>query len=327
MRYTVVIPAYNEDGVLVETHKRITDVMKSTAEDYELIFVDDGSTDGTEPLLEKLAEEDDHTRILQFSRNFGHQVAITAGMDHATGDAVVVIDADLQDPPSVILEMIEKWREGYEVVYGRRIKRKGESFFKKATAAVFYRFLRSMTDVAIPVDVGDFRLIDRNVCDVLKAFREKNRFVRGLVSWVGFRQTAVTYVREERLAGTTKYPLRRMIRFALDGVTSFSYKPLKLASLLGVLVALAGFIYLVYVLYLRVFTARTVAGWTTIVSLMLIFNGIILIILGIIGEYIGRIYEESKNRPLYVIRKRKGFLRNTSTDTPDNENNRQAKSE
>lgn len=307
MHYSVIIPVYNEEKVLLETHKGITKVMQSCGESYELIFIDDGSTDNTARLLEQLVDEDDHLRVLELSRNFGHQVAITAGMDYAVGDAVIVIDADLQDPPEVILEMIEKWREGYEVVYGRRIKRRGESFFKRATAAFFYRFLRLLTDVAIPVDVGDFRLLDRKVCDVLKAIREKNRFVRGLVSWVGFRQIAVSYVRERRLVGKTKYPLRKMIRFAVDGMTSFSNKPLKLASLLGVLLAFAGFVYLVYVLYLRIFTEKTIEGWTSIVSLTLIFNGVILIILGIMGEYIGRIYEELKDRPLYIIRKRMGF--------------------
>jgi dolichol-phosphate mannosyltransferase len=223
-------------------------------------------------------------------------------MDYASGRAIVVIDADLQDPPEVIPEMIEKWKQGFDVVYGKRSKRKGESIFKKVTASVFYRFLKSMTTVTIPVDVGDFRLIDRKVCDTMKLIREKNRFIRGLVSWSGFKQAAVEYVREERFAGVTKYPLKKMIRFAFDGITSFSHKPLKIATKLGILCSLGGFIYLFVVLYQAIILKMTWPGWASSISITLIFNGIILIILGIIGEYIGRIYDESKNRPLYVVR-------------------------
>ncbi|MCK5057004.1 MAG: glycosyltransferase, partial [Candidatus Aminicenantes bacterium] len=217
------------------------------------------------------------------------------------------IDADLQDPPRVIPQMIDRWKEGYDVVYGKRLKRKGETIFKKLTAAAFYRFLKKMTDVDIPVDVGDFRLIDRSVCDAMKKISERNRFVRGLISWLGFKQGEVMYEREERYAGITKYPLRQMIRFALNGVFSFSYKPLKIATFLGIFASAAGFFYLVYALYQKFFTDVTVTGWTSLVSLILIFNGLILFILGIIGEYLGRIYDESKNRPLYVIRERLNF--------------------
>jgi dolichol-phosphate mannosyltransferase len=245
--------------------------------------------------------------VIGFSRNFGHQIAISAGMDHASGDAVIVIDADLQDPPSVILQMIAKWKEGYDVVYGRRGERQGETAFKKATAFVFYRLLRGLTDVDIPPDVGDFRLIDRKVCEVMSRIRERNRFVRGLISWVGFRQTAVSYVREKRFAGETKYPLSKMLRFAFDAIFGFSYRPLKLASYLGVLTSLAGFIYFVYAMYLKFFTSRTVQGWTSIIGLNLVFNGIVLLILGIMGEYLGRIYDESKARPFYVVRDKLGF--------------------
>jgi glycosyltransferase involved in cell wall biosynthesis len=306
-RYSILVPAHDEEAVLPECHRQLKEVMDSTGERYELIFIDDGSRDRTGEVLEALAAADPNVKVLSFSRNFGHQVAITAGMDHAAGDAVVVIDADLQDPPAVILEMIEKWKEGYDVVYGRRGERQGETAFKKATAYVFYRLLRSMTEVDIPTDVGDFRLIDRKVCDVLMRMQERNRFVRGLISWVGFRQTAVSYVREKRFAGDTKYPLSKMLRFALDAIFSFSHRPLKLASYLGLLTSFAGFAYFGYAIYLKVFTDRTVQGWTSLIGFTLVFDGIVLLILGIIGEYLGRIYDESKNRPFYVVREKLGF--------------------
>jgi dolichol-phosphate mannosyltransferase len=305
--YSVIVPMYNEELVIEHTYERLKETMDEAGEPYELIFVNDGSKDRTVELVNLIAECDPNVRLVDFSRNFGHQIAISAGMDYAKGDAVVVIDADLQDPPSVILAMIEKWKEGYEVVYGRRLKRKGETLFKKLTAKAFYRLLRSMTNVDIPLDTGDFRLIDRKVCDVLRGLKEKNRFVRGLISWIGFRQTSVEYVREERFAGETKYPLKKMISFALDGITSFSYKPLKIATYLGFLLSLSSFAYLLIVLYQGFFTDTTQPGWATIVVLNLLFNGIILILLGVIGEYIGRIYDESKDRPLYIVREAKGF--------------------
>jgi len=306
-RYSILVPAHNEEAVLAECHRRLTEVMDSTGERYEIIFIDDGSRDRTGAILQELADADPNVKVIGFSRNFGHQIAISAGMDHASGDAVIVIDADLQDPPSVILQMIAKWKEGYDVVYGRRGERQGETAFKKATAFVFYRLLRGLTDVDIPPDVGDFRLIDRKVCEVMSRIRERNRFVRGLISWVGFRQTAVSYVREKRFAGETKYPLSKMLRFAFDAIFGFSYRPLKLASYLGVLTSLAGFIYFVYAMYLKFFTSRTVQGWTSIIGLNLVFNGIVLLILGIMGEYLGRIYDESKARPFYVVRDKLGF--------------------
>jgi polyisoprenyl-phosphate glycosyltransferase len=306
-RYSILVPAHNEEAVLAECHRRLKEVMDTTGEPYELIFVDDGSRDRTGEVLNGLAEADPNVKVITFSRNFGHQIAISAGMDHASGDAVVVIDADLQDPPEVILEMIAKWKEGYDVVYGKRGERQGETAFKKATAFLFYRLLRSMTDVDIPTDVGDFRLIDRKVCDVMARIRERNRFVRGLISWVGFRQTSVSYVREKRFAGETKYPLSKMMRFALDAIFGFSYRPLKLASYLGLLTSVGGFAYAGYALYLKCFTSRTVQGWTSIIALNLIFDGIVLLILGMMGEYIGRIYDESKDRPFYVVRDKSGF--------------------
>ena len=233
VRYSVVVPVYNEEAVAQECYVRLTKVMASLRDAYELIFVDDGSRDQTNAIISNICRQDSHVRLVSFSRNFGHQAAISAGMDLSSGQAVIIIDADLQDPPEVIIEMVKKWKEGYDVVYGQREKRKGESVFKKATAKLFYRFLSAQTDVDIPVDTGDFRLIDRKVCDVLSSLTEKNRYVRGLVSFAGFRQTGVRYVRDERFAGETKYPLKKMMNFAVDATTSFSKKPLKLAGYVG----------------------------------------------------------------------------------------------
>jgi len=307
--YSIVVPVFNEEEVISVTYERLKKVMDTTGKPYELLFVNDGSADRTAQILSAICQKDTNVKLINFSRNFGHQIAISAGMDNALGQAVVVIDADLQDPPEIILQMIEKWKEGYEVVYATRKERKGETFFKKWTAAVFYRLLRSMTDVNIPVDTGDFRLIDRKVCNVMKNIKEKNRFVRGLVSWAGFRQTAVEYVREERFAGETKYPLCKMIKLSLDAMTSFSHKPLKLAIYLGFLFSSLSFLYLLFAIFEKLFTSYTVPGWTSIMATSLFFNGIILIILGIIGEYIGRIYDETKNRPLYIIGSKEGFGR------------------
>jgi glycosyltransferase involved in cell wall biosynthesis len=306
VKYSVIVPMYNEEEVIEHTYERLKLVMDNADDSYELIFVNDGSKDRTVELISMVCDFDPNVRLINFSRNFGHQIAISAGMDYAKGEAIVVIDADLQDPPEVILDMIAKWKEGYEVVYGKRLKRKGETAFKKLTAKLFYRTLRSLTNVDIPVDTGDFRLIDRKVCDVLRGLKEKNRFVRGLVSWVGFRQTMVEYEREERFAGETKYPLKK-ISFAIDGITSFSYKPLKIATYIGFALSLTSFLYLLVVIFQRMFTGTTITGWASIVAVNLLFNGIILMLLGIIGEYIGRIYDESKNRPLYIIREVQGY--------------------
>ncbi len=307
IRISIVIPMYNEEEVIAETYRRLREVMLQQPEPFELVFVNDGSRDRTAEIIREIASFDRTVRLIDFSRNFGHQVAISAGMDYALGDAVVVIDADLQDPPSVILQMIEKWKEGYDVVYGRRLKRKGETLFKKTTAKMFYRLLKSMTTVDIPVDTGDFRLIDRKVCDVLRSLKEKNRYVRGLVSWAGFKQTAVEYVREERFAGETKYPLKKMLRFAADGITSFSYKPLRLATYLGMTVSVGSFLYLIIVIAQKLFTNSTQEGWASTVAILLFFNGIMLMLMGIIGEYIGRIYDETKDRPLYIVREASGY--------------------
>lgn len=309
VKYSVVIPVYNEALVIRETYKRLKRVMEQTDGVYELLFVNDGSKDETLDMLKELAVRDDTVKYLDFSRNFGHQIAITAGMDYASGEAIVIIDADLQDPPELILEMIEKWKEGYDVVYAKRTKRKGETFFKKATAYAFYRLLQAATEIDIPLDTGDFRLIDRKVRDELVGMRERSRFVRGLVSWVGFKQTAIEYERDERFAGETKYPLKKMIRFSLDGITSFSYKPLKLASLLGFLLSLVSVVWMIVVLYLKLFTHSTVTGWSSLVMAVLFFNGVVLMMLGVMGEYIGRIYDEVKHRPLYILKESWGIRR------------------
>ena len=304
---SVVVPLYNEEEVICESYRRLKSVMDKTGEEYELIFINDGSRDKTPKIVAELSQNDTHVKLLCFSRNFGHQIAITAGMDYAKGDAVVIIDADLQDPPEIIPKMIEKWKEGYHVVYGKRLKRHGETIFKKVTAKLFYRFLQSMTQVDIPTDTGDFRLIDRKVCDTMKRLNERNRYVRGLVSWVGFKQYALEYERDERFAGETKYPLKKMLKLAMDGITSFSYKPLKLATLVGFGLSGLSFLYLIYILIQKMMGIPTAWGWASLLAVQLFFNGVILIILGILGAYVGRIYEECKERPLYIIQEEIGF--------------------
>jgi glycosyltransferase involved in cell wall biosynthesis len=304
---SIVIPMYNEELVVKESYQRLKKVADGFKETYELVFVNDGSRDRTVAILSEICNSDARVKLIDFSRNFGHQVAITAGMDYASGEAIVVIDGDLQDPPEVIPQMIAKWHEGYDVVYGKRLERKGDTLFKKITAKFFYRLLKRMTDVDIPVDTGDFRLIDRKVAEALKSVNEKNRYIRGLISWLGFKQIGVEFSRDKRFAGETKYPLKKMLKFAFDAITSFSYKPLKLASYVGFLLSLFSFIYLLIVVYQKFFTMNTIPGWASILAVNLFFNGIILMILGIIGEYIGRIYDEAKGRPLYVIRELKNF--------------------
>ncbi|ACV64974.1 glycosyl transferase family 2 [Desulfofarcimen acetoxidans DSM 771] len=307
--YSIVVPVFNEEAVIAVTYERLKKVMDTTGESYELLFVNDGSSDQTAEIIDRICRQDDHVKLINFSRNFGHQIAISAGMDNALGQAVVVIDADLQDPPEVIWQMIERWKKGYEVVYATRKERKGETLFKKWTAAAFYRLLKFITDIDIPVDTGDFRLIDRKVCNVMKNLKEKNRFVRGLVSWVGFRQTAVEYVREERFAGESKYPLRKMIKLSLDAITTFSYKPLKLAVCLGFVFSSLSLVYLFFALLERLIGTYTLPAWALLIAMGIFLNGIILSVLGIIGEYIGRIYDESKGRPLYIIANKAGFGR------------------
>ena len=298
---TIVVPVFNESDGLDQFYRRMKKVMESLKSvDCELIFVEDGSKDDSYKKIVEFARSDPKIKVIKFSRNFGHQVAITAGMDQAKGDAVMVIDADLQDPPEVIGMFVKRWEEGNDVVYGIREKRPGESWLKLLTARVFYRVLKRLVGIEIPVDAGDFRLISRRVVEQLKELKEKDRFVRGLVSWVGFRQTGVSYSREARFAGETKYPYRKMIKFALDGITSFSSLPLKLASWLGYLTSIFAFLYGGSV-FIQKAMGLTVQGWATIMVGMLFLGGVQLICLGIIGEYIGRIFNESKQRPLYII--------------------------
>jgi polyisoprenyl-phosphate glycosyltransferase len=299
--YSIVIPAHNEEAALPELARRLSGLMDALDGPCEAVLVDDGSRDGTYEAMRFAAAADGRVRLVRLSRNFGHQLAITAGMDFASGDAVVVMDADLQDPPEVVLELARKWREGYEVVYAVRRGRAGETTFKRATAALFYRAFRLVSQVDAPLDVGDFRLIDRRALDAFRAMRENNRFVRGMFSWIGFRQTGVHYDRGERIAGRTKYPLRKMIRFATDGVISFSDAPLRLALNIGFLVSLVAFGLGVFAITAKVSGAFAVPGWASIVTVIAFLGGVQLIVLGVMGEYIGRIYEEVKARPLYIV--------------------------
>ncbi|QLY79090.1 glycosyltransferase family 2 protein [Clostridium intestinale] len=301
---SIVVPMYYEEKVADECYKRLKEVMQDNNINYEFIFVNDGSKDRTFEILSKIAEEDKNTKIISFSRNFGHQIAVTAGVDKAKGDAVVVIDADLQDPPELIPKMIGLWNDGYKVVYAKRKKRKGESFFKLFTAGMFYRTLDKMTDIDIPLDTGDFRLMDRDVVNVLKTMKENNRFVRGMVSWVGFKQTPIEYERDERFAGETKYPLKKMIKFASDGIISFSAKPLKLMGSLGVFCVSISLIIFLYALIRKLTNdVNVVSGWASIMTAVTFLGGVQLLSISVLGEYIGRIYDESKGRPLYVIEK------------------------
>jgi len=305
---SVVVPCYNEEAVINETIKRLNLFCASlTGLDAELIFVDDGSGDSTLEILKAHARNDPRIKLVIFSRNFGHQIAVTAGIEAASGDAVVLIDADLQDPPEVVHEMIALWRQGYDVVYGTRSERPGESVFKLATARAFYRMLNKLSDVPIPLDTGDFRLMSRPVVDTLCAMPERDRFIRGMVSWVGYRQVSLPYRRERRFAGESKYPLKKMLHFATDGILSFSTKPLQISVALGFASAGLAMFGILYALFLRVFTNVWVEGWTALMIAVLFIGGVQLISVGILGEYVGRIYNEVKNRPLYVVQERIGF--------------------
>jgi len=300
--YSIVAPIYNEIDNLPELHRRVKEVMDSCGETWELILVDDGSTDGSTERIRELAQMDKTVRPVIFARNFGHQVAITAGWDYARGDAVVIIDADLQDPPEVILELAKKWKEGYEVVYAIRSEREGESWFKKFTAAMFYRIIYSITDVKMPVDTGDFRLMDRKVVDVLKLMKERHRFPRGMSAWVGFKQIGVTYKRAARVAGVTKYPFSKMLKLALNAITGFSYFPLQVATFFGFVSAGLSILAIPIVIYMRIMGAGAFTGQATTLIAVLFLGGVQLISLGILGEYIGRLYDEAKGRPLYIVR-------------------------
>ena len=299
--YSLVVPAYNEEGVVEELVGRLTEVMDALDGDSEAILVDDGSRDRTYELLREATREEPRLRVIRLSRNFGHQIALTAGVDLAAGDAVIVLDADLQDPPEVILELAARWREGYDIVYAVRDTREGETRFKRATAAAFYRAFNRISEVQVPVDVGDFRLVDRRALDVFNSMRESSRFVRGMFAWIGFRQTGVVYARHERFAGETKYPLRKMLRFAATGVISFSSAPLRAALNLGFIVSFVSFALGIWSLVVKLTGFYNVPGWTSIVVVTTFIGGIQLIVLGVIGEYIGDIHAEVKRRPLYVV--------------------------
>jgi polyisoprenyl-phosphate glycosyltransferase len=299
---SLVLPVFNEEEVLPELGDRLAAFLKDLALETEVIFVDDGSKDRSFEILSAMAKEHSNYRVVSFSRNFGHQRAITAGMDYARGEAVVVMDADLQDPPEVVREMIAKWRQGFDVVYGQRRSREGETWFKLATAKIFYRLFAAMIPIEVPLDAGDFRLLSRRVVLTMRGLRETHRFVRGLVSWVGFKQTAVLYDRPARFAGTTKYPFRKMLRFAVDGITSFSVLPLKFSSYLGVFISLASLAYAGWAIYVKYILGDVVQGWTAIIVLVALLASVQLLMIGVLGEYIGRIYEEVKRRPLYVVK-------------------------
>ncbi len=300
--YSIIAPIFNEFENIPELYRRISEVMDSTGEPWELILIDDGCTDGSTDRIRELAERDSRVRPVIFARNFGHQIAVTAGLDYARGQAMVVIDADLQDPPETILALAKKWKEGYEVVYAVRAEREGESWFKLLTASMFYRLIYRITDVKIPLDTGDFRLIDRKVVDVMNSMREKHRFLRGMSSWIGFKQIGVEYKRAARHAGVTKYPFKKMFKLALNAITGFSYFPLQVATYFGFISAGIAILAIPIVAILRLAGSHFFEGQTTTLISVLFLGGVQLISLGILGEYIGRIYDEVKGRPLYVVR-------------------------
>ena len=297
-KISVVVPVYNEEESIRECNNRLVDVLDNIQSDYEIIYVNDGSKDTSLTILKELAENNKRVKILSFSRNFGHQAAVSAGIEHSKGDCVVLIDGDLQDPPELINDMISKWNEGFDVVYGRRSKRNGETWFKKISAKIFYRTINKLSDIDIPKDTGDFRLMDRKVVDAFLRMPEKNRFIRGMVSWVGFNQVALEYERDKRYAGVTKYPLKKMINFAKDGIIGFSKKPLKFIAKIGLFFTFLSILTIMLMCFLTGFKEYE---WLLIINSVMFFTGIQIFSLGIVGEYIGRIYDEAKDRPLYII--------------------------
>jgi dolichol-phosphate mannosyltransferase len=307
VKYSIVIPLYNEEGILPLLVERLQEIMAQLDGTAEVVMIDDGSSDRTYSLAQAAATSDPRFKLIQFSRNFGHQMAITAGMDASSGDAVIIMDADLQDPPYVILQMIEKWREGYEVVYGLRQQREGEGLFKTMTASAFYGLLHRIADIDTPVDVGDFRLVDRKALNAFLQMRENNRYVRGMFSWVGFRQAAVPYTREERQAGATHYTLRKMARLASNGILGFSTAPLRLALGMGVFLAFASVIYGLVAISLKLAGEDLVPGYASLLGAITFLSGIQLAVMGMVGLYVGRIYDETRARPLYVVRETHGL--------------------
>ncbi len=307
-RLSVVVPCYNEQAVIATTHRRLVDVLAGLpAPDWEVLYVDDGSRDATLTLLRDIQARDPRVRVLSLSRNFGHQIAVSAGLEAAAGAAVVLIDADLQDPPELIPDMLARWRDGADVVYGERAARAGETRFKRLTASLFYRLINRISATPIPIDTGDFRLMDRRVVDAVLAMPERDRFLRGMVAWTGFRQEPIRYQRAARSAGESKYPLGRMLRFAADGLLSFSLVPLRLAVYMGLAASALALLGIVYALAMRLFTDIWVPGWTLLFIAVLFLGGVQLLALGVIGEYLGRVYWEVKRRPLYLVKERLGF--------------------
>lgn len=302
MQLSIIIPIYNEEQILPELHERLSKAALQITEDYELIFVNDGSRDGSLYGLMQIAEKDAKSFYINFSRNFGHQIAVTAGIDNCLGDAVVIIDGDLQDPPELIPELYKKHKEGFEVVYARRESREGESFFKKFTAKMFYRTLRSLTSVEIPLDTGDFRLIDRKIVDCLKQMPEQNKFLRGQIAWLGFNQTAVYFNRDKRKYGKSGYPLSKMLKFAMDGITSFSDKPLGFVTRAGFIISGLSFLVILYAIFAHFVLNHTITGWTSLIVSSMFIGGVQLVSIGIIGEYISRINKNVLDRPLYIIK-------------------------
>jgi dolichol-phosphate mannosyltransferase len=307
VKYSIVVPVYNEEESLTDLVSRLREIMDRLDGPAEVVLVDDGSADASPELMAAANREDPRFKVLQLSRNFGHQIAITAGMDIASGQAVIVMDADLQDPPQVILEMAARWQEGYEVVYAVRESREGETQFKKTTATLFYSLLRRLAEIEQPVDVGDFRLVDRKALDAFLQMRERNRYVRGMFSWIGFRQVAVPYTRASRQAGRSKYPLRKMLRLASDGIVGFSTAPLRLAMAAGVLMAIASVCYGIVAIALKLAGLPYVPGYASLLVAITFLSGVQLIVIGMVGQYVARIYDEARNRPLYLVREARGF--------------------
>ena len=302
LKISWVIPCFNEELVIEETFERISNVNKSLNQYlWEIVFIDDGSNDNTNLIIRNLVNNNSNIVLISLSKNYGHQTAVQAGIDYVDSNAVIIIDSDLQDPPEIAIDMVNKWMEGYEVVYGLRINRDSETFFKKTSAKLFYRFLNFLSNTKIPVDTGDFRLIDKKIVLSLRKMPEKGRYLRGLISWAGFKQTEVSYFRDKRYAGKSKYPLKKMIKLALEGITSFSTKPLRIATLIGLFSSFISIILMLYILYVRFFTDVWVTGWAGLALIILFMGGIQLICMGIIGEYLGKVFIESKNRPLYFI--------------------------
>lgn len=304
---SIVAPVYNEEAGLAEFHKRLSDAIQKGGWKAEVVYVNDGSADGSLDVMRRLRSEDPRVKIVDFSRNFGHQIAVKAGLDHASGDAVVVIDTDLQDPPEAIADLVAKWKEGYDVVYAVRAAREGESALKKWTASLYYRLIRSIGDVELPLDAGDFRLVSRRVADALKPIREKRPYIRGLVSWVGFRQTGIQIHRQARYAGETKYSWPKMLALAWNGITHFSFLPLQISTWLGFAASGLCLLWIAQALWVSLFLRIAVPGWTSLMVAVLFLGGVQLITLGILGSYIARAYDESRPRPLYIVRGKEGF--------------------